>query len=165
MRRRHVNQKGVAMAEFVIVLPVALAMWMGIEYFRSGYARRIQALGQSQTQAWKLAYSNDMSCFKGASNWGGLAGAGVDYGAGGGDQANKAVDSYSQNAKSSSMFLYGTTRQTGSVATKKAPWDNKRVGRVSGATYVLCNEVVPPPSDDANVFTPLKSFIEQAVSK
>ena len=32
------------MTEMVILLPTMIAMWFGIDYFRSGYARRLQAI-------------------------------------------------------------------------------------------------------------------------
>ena len=155
-RRR---QRGAAMAEFVLLMPVVIAMWMGIDYFRSGYARRLDALGQSQTAAWQRAYSNDMSCFKGGGgNFGGIAGLGANLGAGGGQQAQNAIDSFSSNSKTSSMFLYAEASASKSESTRLAGWDNSR-GTVGGSTLVLCNEVVPGPKDDQDIITPLKSFI------
>jgi hypothetical protein len=163
--RRTVRQKqrGAAMTEFVLLMPVIIAMWMGIEYFRSGYARRLEALGQSQTAAWKLAYANDLSCYKqGGVSWDGVAGGLADLGAGGGDKANEAINEFSNSSKDSSMFLYGHVAIGRTMSTTKRAWEaGKPNGAVAGQTYITCNEVVPSAdnSQDQNVITPLKSFI------
>ena len=49
-------------------------MWVGIDYFRSGYARRLETLAKSHEAAWKLAYSNDGSCFANKEAWAGFSG-------------------------------------------------------------------------------------------
>src|SRR5262245_1592817 len=72
-RRR---SRGAAMAEFAILAPIMVLMWMGIHYFRVGYARRLETLARAQKDAWTLAYSNTGACFRGGKKetWGGLTG-------------------------------------------------------------------------------------------
>ena len=62
MKRR--NEKGVAMTEMLLLIPVAILMWGGIDYFRMGYVRRLETLAKAHDVGWKLAYSNVGSCFE-----------------------------------------------------------------------------------------------------
>ena len=121
----HNRQRGAAMTEFALLVPVMITMWMGIEYFRSGYARRLDALARSQTQAWTLAYSNDMSCYRGGLNTGGLAGIGANL-SGGGSTADQAISTFSSSG-SSSAFLYGDAR-----GDKNPGYQNRRLGSDQG---------------------------------
>src|SRR5262245_6666111 len=73
MRRRN-KPRGIAMTEMVFVVPVMILMWMGIDFFRSGYARRLATLQHASTKAWKLASSNDGSCFKQNEQFAGTSG-------------------------------------------------------------------------------------------
>ena len=151
------RQRGAAMAEFVLLAPVMIAMWMGINYFRMGYARRLDALGKSQTNAWTRAYANDMSCFRSGANLGGLAGLMANVGSQGGQQAQNAVDTFSGNSNNSSIFLYASSGSGVNEEVSNAHFGLK--AGVGGATVVICNEVVPVGSGDQDVLTPMKSFI------
>lgn len=157
LQRMHNRQRGAAMTEFVLLVPVMIMMWMGIEYFRSGYARRLDALARSQTQAWTLAYSNDMSCYWGGLNVGGLAGIGAEL-SGGGSTADTAISTFSSSG-SSSAFIYGDARGDKTLSTKTAGWDLTQ-GTVRGRTIVACDEVVPGPNKDQDILTPLGSFVK-----
>lgn len=158
-RLRPGRQRGHAMAEFVLLTPVIIAMFWGIDYFRSGYARRIEAINRSQTEAWKLAYANDMSCHKNSSGFAPVAGGVAGIG-GGGEKADEAINQFSSNAKDSAMFLYGHTTVGKRLATNRAKWQGGQRGTVDGSTFITCNEVVP--KEDQNIWTPLKSFILSA---
>ncbi|HZS40533.1 MAG TPA: hypothetical protein VFF06_27060 [Polyangia bacterium] len=145
------------MAELCLLAPVMILMWIGIDYFRSGYARRLDALAQSHKAAWKLAYSNDMSCFSGRSPLSGFTAGNpdLDPSAAGADAQN-ATNTFSSNS-SSSMFFYAHANVPATVATKDARWGGGSPGQLHGATFIACNEVVP--DDDQNVITPLWDFV------
>ena len=151
---RRSRQRGAAMVEMVIVMPFLLTLWMGIEYFRAGYLRRLDALSRAQVTAWSLAMSNDGSCFANKEPWAGFTGEN-DPGSTGKDGAD--ASSTFKSHTSSSMFLYAHARAYTSVSTKKAPWAQMATGQVHGASYVTCNEVVP--KDDQNVLDPVASFV------
>jgi len=157
MQRRKNRERGAAMAELCLLAPVMILMWIGIDYFRAGYARRLDALAQSHKTAWKLAYSNDMSCFANKSPWQGFTGGNPDLepSSAGSDAAN-ATSTFSQNS-SSSMFMYAHTFVPIDVATKDARWGGGQPGKVHGASFIACNEVVP--DDDQNVITQLWDFV------
>jgi hypothetical protein len=156
-RARKNRQRGAAMAELCLLAPVMILMWIGIDYFRSGYARRLDALAQSHAAAWKLAYSNDMSCFAGKSPISGFTGGGQLDPASAGQDAANATNTFSNNS-SSSMFFYAHANIASSVNTKDARWGGGAPGSVHGATFIACNEVVP--DDDQNVITPLWDFVK-----
>jgi Flp pilus assembly protein TadG len=161
MRARHRRQKGAAMAEMCIVLPLLILMWFGIDYFRSGYARRLQAIAESHQKAWALAYSNDGSCYSASGNESspGNSGQNDPYDAGNtGTKGSQAATAFSQNS-SSSMFRYGHANVQTNWKTRAARFQEGAVGNLPAGTYVACDEIVPQKSDDQNVFGPLLSFI------
>ncbi len=147
------------MAELCLLAPVMILMWIGIDYFRSGYARRLDALAQSHAQAWKLAYSNDGSCFANKSPWQGFTGGNPDLEtSSAGADANNATQTFQNNTSaSSSLFMYAHAWVPISVDTKQARWGGGQGGKVTGATFITCNELVP--QDDQNVITPLWDFV------
>ena len=156
------------MSEMVILLPTMIAMWFGSDYFRSGYARRLQAINQSQTAAWKLAYSNDGSCFANKEPWAGFTGendtiaastVGTKGSASQAFQSGSASQAFQSGSTSSSMFMYAHASTKAQLTTNKAQFDGMSTGSVRGGTYVACNEVVPT-GDDQNVLTPLVDFVK-----
>ncbi len=50
------------MVEVALLCPIMILTWVGIDYFRNGYARRLNTVQAAATDAWKMAYSNDGSC-------------------------------------------------------------------------------------------------------
>lgn len=141
--------RGAAMAEAAICLPVMILMWAGVDYFRRGYARRLDTLSQAHAAAWEKAYSNDGSCYSGAGGWSGwTSSASSDLPTEGGETIDKKF--------SSSMFLYGTAKATKSETVTSSRWS----GTVSSSTTVVCNEVVPDKDSDRNVLTPLIDFVK-----
>jgi hypothetical protein len=150
------------MVEVVLLVPVMILMWIGIDYFRSGYARRLDALGRSQAAAWKLAYSNDGSCFANKEFFAGFLGDNDPSNIGG--MGTDASNTYKSNT-SSSMFLYAHANIEATAATHKAHFEGDRAGEVKGSTYIACDEVVPIANsdatqyDDQNVLTPLWDFV------
>lgn len=147
-RQRGRRARGTAMSEFLVGLPILVVLWAGVDYFRQGYARRLETLSQSHSEAWAKAYSNDGSCYGGASPWGGWTGSNSSMPDGNGD--GQGLD----RKFNSTMFMYNTARSTKSMATNSARWS----GTVQSSTTITCNEVVP--SDDRNVLTPLTDFIK-----
>ena len=148
IERRRRRTRGVAMAEFLVGLPVMILLWAGVDYFRQGYARRLETLNQSHSEAWAKAYSNDGSCYGGGGPWGGWTSSNGQMPDGNGD--GQSLD----KKFSSTMFMYNTARSTKSMATNSARWS----GTVSSSTTITCNEVVP--TDDRTVLTPLVDFIK-----
>lgn len=145
------------MAELCLLAPVMILMWIGIDYFRAGYARRLDALNLSHQRAWKLAYSNDMSCFANKSAWTGFTQGNPDLEPGAsGQDASNASQAFKDNS-SSSMLFYAHAWVPTDVNTKDARWGGGQGGKVHGATFITCNEVVP--TDDQNVITPLWDFV------
>jgi hypothetical protein len=143
VRSHKSRQRGAAMAEMAILAPVMITMWIGIDYFRSGYARRLEAIAQSHAQAWRLAYSNDGSCFANKEPWAGFSGENDINNTGEkGAQAGAAF----QSNTSSSMFSYAHASVSATMPTRAARWDGGSAGEVKGGTYILCNEVVPATS-------------------
>jgi hypothetical protein len=162
------------MAEMVVLLPVMILMWVGIDYFRSGYARRLETLANAHQVAWKLAYSNDGSCFANKEAWSGFTGENdVTDASNVGDKGSEATESF-QGSTSSSMFMYAHANVGASMATKAAHFDGDSVGKVGGGMYIACNEVVPPTNAesakgsgkgydkfaDQDVLTPLFDFVK-----
>jgi hypothetical protein len=147
------------MTEVVICLPVMITMWFGIDYFRSGYARRLEAMHKARTAAWTLATSNDGSCFANKEPWAGFTGENdaMDASNTSPDGA-QAAQTFSNNT-SSSMFLYAHAHKSATMQTKVARFDGNSQRVVGGRTYVTCNEVVPGGANDQNVLTPLWDFV------
>jgi hypothetical protein len=162
------------MAEMVLLAPVMILMWVGIDYFRSGYARRLEAINQSHAAAWKKAYSNDGSCFANKEPWSGFTGENDSTSASNTGEEGSQASSAFGGKTSSSMFMYAHANVSATVKTKAAHFDNESVGNLSGGTYVACNEVVPAtnaesgigsgnsPSKfaDQDVLTPLWDFVK-----
>lgn len=150
LRRIRRRQRGAAIAEFVILAPVMILMWAGIDYFRSGYARRLDAIAQSHAQAWALAYSNDGRCFQNQEPWAGFTG---NDNAGDpsvtGEEGSQASEEF-KGGTSSSMFQYAHVNTEGSWKTKGAWWNGNAVGEVKGGTYVICDEVVPATNAESS---------------
>jgi hypothetical protein len=162
LKRR--NSRGVAMTETLLVIPVALLMWAGIDYFRRGYVRRLETLAKSHEVAWKLAYSNDGSCFANKEPFAGFGGENsVTAESNVGAEGSQATSNYQGNT-SSSMFMYAHANVGASMAlTASSRFDSG--GEVKGGTYITCNEVVPATSSsdkyaDRNVLTPLWDFVK-----
>jgi hypothetical protein len=125
-----------------------IVLWAGVDYFRMGYARRLDTLNQSHAEAWAKAYSNDGSCFGGGGPWGGWTSSNGSMPDGNGD--GQSLD----KKFNSTMFMYNTARSTKKQSASSARWS----ATVSSSTTITCNEVVP--TDDRNVLTPLMDFIK-----
>jgi hypothetical protein len=148
IRLRRRRTRGVAMTEFLVGLPMIIILWAGVDYFRMGYARRLETLNQSHSDAWAKAYSNDGSCFGGGSAWGGWSDSSGSMPDGNGD--GQGLD----KKFNSTMFMYNVARSTKSMGATSSRW----TATVQSSTTVTCNEVVP--TDDRNVLTPLTDFIK-----
>ena len=168
MKRVHKNrQRGAAMVEMCLLAPVMILMWMGIGYFRSGYARKLQAMSESHEKAWKLAYSNDGSCFANKEPWAGFTGENNPTDPGNtGEKGSEAATTFKSNT-TSSLFEYGHANVQLSWQTRKAHWDGDAVGSLPVGTYVTCNEVVPATTAgdagkfaDQDVLTPVVDFVK-----
>jgi hypothetical protein len=127
-------------------------LFTGVNYFRVGYARRLETMSQSHGEAWAKAYSNDGSCF---------AGGGGPF-PGFGDAMKNMPDGngngvpLSSNMKSS-MFMYGLAHGPKTQSVTSARWS----ATVGANTTITCNEVVP--TEDQNVLTPLVDFIKSFI--
>ena len=171
--RRRNWQRGAAMAEMALLAPVMILMWVGIDYFRSGYARRLQALADSHKEAWTRAYSNDGSCFANKEPWAGFTGENDPTDPSNTGEKGAQASSAFQGNTSSSMFMYAHANVQTSWSTKAAKFDGGSVGNMNAGTYVACNEVVPATNAesgkgsggydqyaDQNVLTPLWDFVK-----
>jgi hypothetical protein len=159
MKRRH-SQRGAAMAEMCLLAPVMILMWFGIDYFRSGYSRRLESIADSHKAAWSKAYSNDGSCFSNKEPWAGFTGENdATSSANTSEKGAQAATAFSGNT-SSSMFMYGHQNVQSTWTTRAAKWAGGEKGNVKGGTYVTCNEVVPAGDKDQNVLTPLWDFVK-----
>lgn len=146
-RGRHRRTRGTAMTEMLIGLPVIIILWAGVNYFRVGYARRLETMNTSHAEAWAKAYSNDGSCYSGG---GPLPGFTSELGNLPGDSGGKGIEKNFD----SSMFMYGIAHGPKSLAVNDSRWS----ATVASNTTITCNEVVP--TDDRNVLTPLVDFIK-----
>ena len=169
------SERGAAMAEMVLLAPIMILMWMGIDYFRAGYARRLDALAQSHAQAWKLAYSNDGSCFQGNEPWSGFSGENNAFDPNNtGDEGSGAASAF-KSGTSSSLFSYSHAFVDAQEALRAAHLADGSLGggNVKGGTYITCNEVVPATNAesgvgssgysqfaDQNVLTPLVDWVK-----
>jgi hypothetical protein len=154
----------------VLLAPVMILMWVGIDYFRSGYARRLEAINESHGKAWALAYSNNGSCFANKEPWAGFTGENdVSNSSNTGEKGAQAADAFKGNT-SSSMFMYAHANVQTKWSTRVARWDGSQ-GSMNAGTYVACNEVVPGTQgndatpgagkfDDQNVLTPLYDWVK-----
>lgn len=172
LRRIRKRQRGAAMAEMVLLAPVMILMWVGIDYFRSGYARRLDAIAQSHAKAWASAYSNDGSCFQNKEPWAGFTGENDATDPGNTGEEGSQASSTFQSGTKSSMFEYAHANVQVTMSTKAAHFQGDAVGSMHGGTYVACNEVVPATNAesgegsggydkyaDQNVLTPLWDFV------
>jgi hypothetical protein len=140
------RQRGAAMAEMVLLAPVMILMWMGIDHFRAGYARRLEAMAQAHAAAWQQASSNDGSCFANQEPFAGFAG--TDPTAPLGSTGSGAVDSFKSHT-SSSIFEYAHVNVEAKMTVKATPWAAGKSGEVKGGSFIACNEVVPPAKPSA----------------
>jgi hypothetical protein len=158
------SERGVAMTETLLVIPVALLMWSGIDYFRRGYVRRLETMAMAHQAGWKLAYSNDGSCFANKEFFAGFTGeADVNANSEVGDKGS-AGEAFQGNT-SSSLFMYAHANVKASMALQASTRIDGSGGEVKGGMYITCNEVVPKTSSsdkyaDQNVLTPLWDFVK-----
>lgn len=164
------------MAEFALLAPLIVVMWMGMEYFRKGYETALTTLASSQKQAWSRAYPNELGCHQGIGNYlGVLAAAGAETA--GGDAAGDSVGDFASAERSgstdSSMFLYADA--TGRSPTRSVESNQlyglKLQASLRSKTFLTCNEVVPHRGHgegirpDENVITPLKTFVSSLINR
>jgi hypothetical protein len=145
MRRRWRRTRAVAMTEFLVVLPMLVLLWAGVDYFRQGFARRLETMSQSHAEAWEKAYSNDGTCFGGAKPWDGFT------------KSSGSMPSGITDKSDSSIFKYNVARSSKSMALTSSRWS----GNVVSSTTVTCNEVVP--KDDRDVLKPMIDFIKSVL--
>jgi hypothetical protein len=137
------------MAEFLVGLPMMIVLWAGVEYFRTGFARRLDTMNLSHAEAWEKAYSNDGKCYAGNSGpWGGWSenNSQMPDGNGDGQGIDKNFDA--------SMFMYGVSRSTKTESVSSSRFS----ASVKSGTTITCNEVVP--KEDRNVLAPLVDFVK-----
>jgi hypothetical protein len=153
MRRR--RDGGAIVAELILVtMLVLIFVWWGMDYFRIGYRQRLTALGESQTKAWAIAYPNGPQCFTTNPVIGGPAVPGVEA-------IPSDLRGLFDGAGISSLFKIGYhTDQTAGELSGDALWTkNHEVRLVKGRTFLLCNEWVPPPDQDDDVYTSLHDYL------
>ncbi len=156
--RRSRAHRGAAMAEMVILAPLMIALWIGIDFFRQGYVRRLQAIADADGRAWKLAMSNDLSCYKGGSETLSQVSTAASNNSG---VAGQAVSTFQANSGSSSLFMYGHADIT---ATREISRHGAlKGGSVKAGTYVICNEVVPATNANAASGAPYEETADQDV--
>ncbi len=140
MRRR--RARGSSFVEFVIVMPLVAVLLATINYFRGGWLTVFGALHQAETDAWKVAMSNDRHVC-GTSTPHPLAAVGLGSV---GDQA-KAL---ALVALPDDSFLYvngGVHKQaTRSMASPGQPFGNAWTS-TTRADYMPCNETVATGND------------------
>ena len=156
-RRRWQRTRATAMTEFLVGLPVLILLWAGIDYFRQGWARRLETMSQSHAEAWEKAYSNDGSCFGGAKPWGGFTDNAGSKPWDGFTKNSGSLPSGVKSSTTSSIFMYNQARSSKSLAVTSSRWS----GNVTSSTTVTCNEVVP--KDDRDVVKPLFDFIKSVL--
>ena len=148
-RGRPRRMRGAAMTEMLIGLPVIILLWAGVNYFRVGYARRLETMNTSHAEAWAKAYSNDGSCYAGAGPFPGFT---SEMGQMPSDSSGNGID----KSVTSSMLMYGIAHGPKSLTVS----DSRFSATVSSNTTITCNEVVPKAEEDRNVLTPLVDFIK-----
>lgn len=149
--RRRRRQSGAIVAELILVtLLLLIFVWWGMDYFRIGYRQRLTALGESQTQAWALAYPNGPQCFTTNPVIGGPNPPGVD-------EIPADLRGLWDGYGVSSLFKMGYhTDQTAYEKSASALWvPGGQVRLVKGRTFLPCNEWVPNPGVDDDTYTPL----------
>jgi hypothetical protein len=144
MRGRRARARGAAMVEFLIGLPLAMLIWLGIDYFRAGYLGKLGAMSAGYDRAWSLALGNDGACLQMDEDWAGhnpiidpLRPGSVD------PPVSRAIADYVR-ARTPRLDSYAHADVTVAVKTRPARWHGDSVGAVFGRGYVLCDEVVPP---------------------
>lgn len=151
--RRHRRWvKGTAMTEMLVGLPVMILLFAGVDYFRMGYAKRLETMSQSHAEAWHKAYSNDGSCYaagKGPFQGWTDSNSQMPDNNGGGQSLDSKFDS--------TMFMYGVAHAPKTMQATSARWS----ATVGSNTSITCNEVVP--KEDRNVLTPLVDFIKSFI--
>jgi hypothetical protein len=143
------------MAEMCLAAPVLILLWIGVDYFRTGYTRRLQTLSDAHAQAWKSAYSNDGSCFAGGGPWPGITGSSLGLS----DGSGNTVDPGPAMSATSSMFMYATAHGSGQATVSNGRWS----AQLTSEAFITCDEVVPDASKsgtgaDQNVVRPLWDF-------
>jgi hypothetical protein len=142
------------MVEICLAAPLMILLWVGVDYFRTGYTRRLQTMSDAHAQAWKRAYSNDGSCFAGGGPWPGITGGSLGIVDGNGN----AVDPSGSFSATSSLFMYGTAHGTGQASVSNAYFS----AQLKSEAFVTCNEVVPDASKsdgaDQDVLRPMWDF-------
>ncbi len=61
-RARWPRTRGAALVETAVLAPILILTWIGIDYFRASYARRMHALSVAYDRAWTRAFALDGSC-------------------------------------------------------------------------------------------------------
>lgn len=141
--RRRRRFRGAAMTEFLISAPMMITLWFGINYFRQGYARRLDTMSRSHAEAWQKAYSNNGECFKaGGGPWQGWTNSKGD-GLNDADGQDSGVEDKFKGT--SSMFIYGTVRSSSTEQTKGVLWN----GSTTSSTFITCNEIVPATNKES----------------
>jgi hypothetical protein len=146
------------MAEMCLAAPVMILLWVGVDYFRVGYSRRLQSLSDAHAGAWKAAYSNDGSCFAGGGPFPGITGSSLNIV----DGSGNPVDPGPKLSGSSSMFMYGTAHATGQASVSNALFG----AQMKSESFITCNEVVPDVKKekdeyaDQNVVKPMFDFVK-----
>jgi len=67
-RQMRTRERGIAMMEFVIVLPILIVLWAGCNYFFKSYYARLDVKHAARTEAWKRGVSGDCSQSIGMAN-------------------------------------------------------------------------------------------------
>jgi hypothetical protein len=147
MRRRWRHSRGAALVETCVLAPILILMWIGIDYFRASYARRLRTLSVAYGRAWTRAFARDGSCQRGSTP--DSVHALLD-GAVSGDeraQVRGAIDVYVAS-RPAWAFRGGYVDERVTLATDGARWGGGAGVTVTGGAFLPCNEMVPVPDRD-----------------
>jgi hypothetical protein len=154
------------MVEATVLAPILILLWMGVDYFRAAYTRRMQALSMASHDAWKRSEAADGSCFTAAQEpkprvfvdmLESLAAGGPFA-----SMVRGAVERY-VDTRPAWAFRRGHVEIEVSVATRRARWGGGPSAVVTGGMYLPCNEVVP--SDDRDVHSALDDYLYRQIAQ
>lgn len=145
------------MVEVVVMLPVMILLWAGVDYFRAAYSRKMDSLMRAEMTAWKQAYSNDGSCFANKEPWSGFTGE-LSVASVGDDGAT--ISDATKGSTTNSLFIYAHANVQVEQSTLAPRWGSGTAVMVRGGSYMACNEVVPASDKDQDVLTPLWDFVK-----
>jgi hypothetical protein len=142
------RQRGAALAEFVIILPIMIVIWAGCSYFWRGYSDRLEAKHAARTEAWQRAITGDCAQPLGVTNMGGFF----------------AQSYMTLQLAGMGLFTQSELLKPATGVEARAQMPAPAVSPVlsfigggkpaEGAAYMVCNDRDLPPLGDAEGFIP-----------